>query len=48
LSGGLCDPTDRQALVERAIAFLAAGFRTPVRPQVGEQAEEPTLVHIGA
>jgi AcrR family transcriptional regulator len=30
MSGGLCDPTDRQALVERAIAFLAAGFRAPV------------------
>jgi AcrR family transcriptional regulator len=48
MSGGLCDTTDRQALVERAIAFLAAGFRAPVPSPVGEQAEEPTLVHTGA
>ncbi len=29
LSGGLCDSTDRPALIERAVAFLAAGFRVP-------------------
>jgi AcrR family transcriptional regulator len=29
MSGGLCDVTDREALVERALAFLAAGFRSP-------------------
>lgn len=29
ISGGLCDVTDRNALVERVVAFLAAGFRAP-------------------
>jgi AcrR family transcriptional regulator len=29
MTGGLCDSTDRPALVERAVAFLAAGFRAP-------------------
>lgn len=29
ISGGLCDITDRQALIDRAVAFLAAGFRVP-------------------
>jgi AcrR family transcriptional regulator len=29
LTGGLCDITDRQALLERAVTFLAAGFRAP-------------------
>jgi AcrR family transcriptional regulator len=47
LSGGLCDATDRQALVERAIAFLAAGFRAPLPAQL-QQTKEQTLVHTGA
>jgi len=47
LSGGLCDATDRQALVERAMAFLAAGFRAPLSIQC-QQTKEPTLVHTGA
>lgn len=46
LSGGLCDATDRQALVERAIAFLAAGFRAPL-PAQWQQTKEQTLVHTG-
>jgi AcrR family transcriptional regulator len=29
ISGGLCDTNDRAALVERVVAFLAAGFRAP-------------------
>jgi hypothetical protein len=29
ISGGLCDTSDRAALVERVVAFLAAGFRAP-------------------
>jgi AcrR family transcriptional regulator len=29
ISGGLCDPSDRTALLERVITFLAAGFRAP-------------------
>jgi AcrR family transcriptional regulator len=29
ISGGLCDASDRNALVERVVAFLAAGFRSP-------------------
>ena len=27
LTGGLCDITDRQAVVDRVVAFAAAGFR---------------------
>jgi len=30
ISGGLCDVTDRQAVLERAVSFLAAGFRAAV------------------
>jgi AcrR family transcriptional regulator len=57
LSGGLCDASDRQALVERAIAFLAAGFRAPLpapleqsrdRQGADSSTEEQTLVHTGA
>jgi AcrR family transcriptional regulator len=58
LSGGLCDPTDRQALVERAIAFIAAGFRAPAPAPLEEKTEEQihpappvragSLVHTGA
>jgi hypothetical protein len=29
ISEGRCDPSDVEALLERLIAFLAAGFRTP-------------------
>ncbi len=29
ISGGLCDTSDRSAVVQRAVAFLAAGFRSP-------------------
>jgi AcrR family transcriptional regulator len=29
VSGGLCDVTDRGALIERLVAFAAAGFRVP-------------------
>jgi AcrR family transcriptional regulator len=29
ISGGMCDIADREALLERAVAFLAAGFRAP-------------------
>ena len=31
LSGGLCDPTDVNANVERVVAFLAAGLRAPAK-----------------
>jgi AcrR family transcriptional regulator len=30
ISGGLCDVTDRPAVIERIVAFAAAGFRVPV------------------
>lgn len=30
LTGGLCDISDRQALIERVVAFAAAGFRARV------------------
>lgn len=37
ISGGLCDITDTQALLDRAVAFIAAGFRAPYQPaQQGE------------
>jgi AcrR family transcriptional regulator len=36
ITGGLCDSTDRPALIERAVAFLAAGFRVPA-PQFALQ-----------
>ena len=29
LTGGLCDMSDRQAVIDRIIVFAAAGFRTP-------------------
>jgi len=29
MSNGLCDPTDRKAMVARLVGFLAAGFRAP-------------------
>lgn len=38
LSGGLCDIADRQALIERAVGFAAAGFRvTAAEPAVAER-----------
>lgn len=30
ISGGLCDTSDKHAILERLIAFVAAGFRAPV------------------
>ena len=36
MTGGLCDSTDRPALIERAVTFLAAGFRVPA-PQLAAQ-----------
>jgi AcrR family transcriptional regulator len=48
LSGGLCDATDRQALVERAIAFLAAGFRAPEKTRPAPPVRAGSLVHTGA
>jgi hypothetical protein len=29
MSGGLCSPQDRKALMTRLVTFLAAGFRSP-------------------
>ncbi|MBV8844596.1 MAG: TetR family transcriptional regulator [Bryobacterales bacterium] len=37
ISGGLCDPSDRQALIDRVIDFLAAGFRAPVNEPAFER-----------
>lgn len=34
LTGGLCDCSDRPAITERAVAFLAAGFRVPALAEV--------------
>jgi AcrR family transcriptional regulator len=36
MSGGLCDISDRQALLERVVSFVAAGFRSAV-PTKGSQ-----------
>jgi AcrR family transcriptional regulator len=30
ITNGICDITDREALVDRAVRFLAAGFRAPI------------------
>ena len=38
ISGGLCDTSDRTALLERVIAFLAAGFRAPVPGRAVQEA----------
>src|SRR5713226_6298792 len=31
MTGGLCDPSDRQAVTARIVRFVAAGFRAPER-----------------
>ena len=31
VSGGLCDVSNRQAVIERMVAFAAAGFRVPAQ-----------------
>ncbi len=36
-SGGVCDTSDPRAIVDRLIAFLAAGFRAPAPSQQGDQ-----------
>src|SRR5258708_40060304 len=38
LSNGLCDITDRHAMLERAVAFVAAGFRSAAPDAVLPQA----------
>jgi len=37
ISGGLCDPNDRPALLNRVVDFLAAGFRAPVRDDASQE-----------
>jgi len=39
-SGGVCDPTDVDAVVERIVAFAAAGLRAPASAIVAEPATE--------
>ena len=34
ISGGLCDPTDVEALTRRLVSFAAAGFRAPAEAGV--------------
>ena len=34
ISGGLCDPSDVEALTRRLVSFAAAGFRAPAEPGV--------------
>jgi AcrR family transcriptional regulator len=36
MSGGLCDPSDREAAAQRLVAFIAAGLRAPVAIPTGE------------
>jgi hypothetical protein len=36
ISDGRCDPSDLEAVLDRLIAFLAAGFRAPVPVRHGE------------
>lgn len=42
LTGGLCDISDRQALIERVVAFAAAGFRARA-----DEAAAPVPVPLG-
>lgn len=37
LSGGLCDVSDRHALIERVVSFASAGFRVPIRETVATE-----------
>ncbi len=30
ISGGLCDPSDAEGIIERMVAFIAAGMRAPI------------------
>ncbi len=41
ISGGLCDVSDKSAILERLVAFLAAGFRAPVPAAVRVHQGEP-------
>jgi AcrR family transcriptional regulator len=43
ISGGLCDPDDRPALIDRVVAFLAAGFRAPAGFEVSPPALQEHL-----
>ena len=37
MTGGLCDSSDREALLERAVVFFGAGFRAPSFVGVGQE-----------
>jgi AcrR family transcriptional regulator len=41
ISGGICDISDSAAILERLIAFLAAGFRAPVPAVITQAKGEP-------
>jgi hypothetical protein len=36
VTGGMCDISDRAALLDRAVTFLAAGFRAPTSKEFRE------------
>jgi AcrR family transcriptional regulator len=37
VTGGVCDISDRPALLDRAVKFLAAGFHAPASPQAHQE-----------
>ncbi len=41
ISGGACDISDNAAILERLVAFLAAGFRAPVPAAIAQAKGEP-------
>ena len=41
MSGGACDISNSTAIMERVVAFLAAGFRAPVPGAVTRSKGEP-------
>jgi AcrR family transcriptional regulator len=37
ITGGLCDTSNKQAMLDRAVTFFAAGFRAPVAQNAGAE-----------
>jgi AcrR family transcriptional regulator len=37
MTGGMCDASDREAVLERAVEFFSAGFRAPVMKGVSQE-----------
>ena len=46
-SGGLCDPSDTEAVIERMIRFCAAGLRAEAESGVNPEAERDVALSLG-